>query len=216
MKICSECAEKILKSAKICPECDSVIEQKILCPFCIEETFENSNNCPHCNSFLQKSISCPECAEKIFGNSENCPYCDSEVKRLEINNTSHNYNIEVGKRREGLFARVKNNNRIGRLDCFLASFMWGILSLCIAFLLTFIFFPRISTHDAGDTIGILTFLINIYPNIYLLRKRFHDLNYSGWMYLFTFIPIVNIILGLILLFGKGTDGENQYGPDPLR
>jgi uncharacterized membrane protein YhaH (DUF805 family) len=46
-------------------------------------------------------------------------------------------------------------------------------------------------------------------------RRLHDLNMSGWWYLAFLIPGINVILGLILLFFKGTEGPNRYGTDPL-
>jgi len=55
--------------------------------------------------------------------------------------------------------------------------------------------------------GILT----IFPAV----RRLHDINVSGWYFLFSLVPLANLILGLILLFKKGTEGSNQYGPDPL-
>ena len=48
-----------------------------------------------------------------------------------------------------------------------------------------------------------------------LSKRLHDLDRPGtdcWLFL---IPIYGIYLGLLLLLAKGTEGDNQYGPDPL-
>lgn len=45
-------------------------------------------------------------------------------------------------------------------------------------------------------------------------KRLHDLNKSGWYYLICLIPIVNFFWGLYMLFGDGTVGPNNYGPDP--
>ncbi len=46
-------------------------------------------------------------------------------------------------------------------------------------------------------------------------KRLHDLDRPGWHFLLMAIPIYNIFLGLKLIFGMGTDGENRYGPNPL-
>lgn len=51
--------------------------------------------------------------------------------------------------------------------------------------------------------------------VMLAIRRCHDLNKSGWFYLLLLIPIVNIFVGLYLLFAMGTIGPNQYGPDPL-
>lgn len=52
-------------------------------------------------------------------------------------------------------------------------------------------------------------------SVCLAIRRLHDLDRSGWFYLTSLVPVVNVILGLYLLFAKGTDGANQYGPDPL-
>jgi uncharacterized membrane protein YhaH (DUF805 family) len=49
----------------------------------------------------------------------------------------------------------------------------------------------------------------------ILVKRLHDLNWPGLAGLLFFIPFIGLILGLILLFKKGTQGPNQYGADPL-
>lgn len=45
-------------------------------------------------------------------------------------------------------------------------------------------------------------------------KRLHDMNKSGWTYLFLFIPLFNIVWAFMMLLMDGTVGENQYGPDP--
>ena len=45
-------------------------------------------------------------------------------------------------------------------------------------------------------------------------KRFHDMGESGWWQFFLLIPFLNILLGLGLLFGRGTDGPNRFGEKP--
>lgn len=45
-------------------------------------------------------------------------------------------------------------------------------------------------------------------------KRFHDLGRPGWFYFALCIPIVGIVLLLYILFAKGTDQINRYGPPP--
>ena len=68
--------------------------------------------------------------------------------------------------------------------------------------------------------GIITILVTlalIYPQIVLLAKRWHDRGKSGWWTLIAFVPIIGGLWLLIELgFLKGTDGDNQYGPDPLK
>ena len=56
----------------------------------------------------------------------------------------------------------------------------------------------------------LAFLAMSFPIV----KRFHDLDRPGKQYYLLLIPLYNLYLFLVLLFKKGTPGENQYGTDP--
>lgn len=47
-------------------------------------------------------------------------------------------------------------------------------------------------------------------------RRLHDLDKSGWWMVLCLIPIICIIPNVYIGFVKGTDGPNQYGPDPLQ
>jgi uncharacterized membrane protein YhaH (DUF805 family) len=62
---------------------------------------------------------------------------------------------------------------------------------------------------------ILTLLI-LWPSICLYAKRWHDRNKSGWWSLIMFVPIIGGIWMLVELgFLRGTEGANNYGPDPI-
>lgn len=54
-------------------------------------------------------------------------------------------------------------------------------------------------------------LIAIYPSIAMMIKRAHDIDKSGSFIWLCLIPIVGLIPSLMLLFQKGTTGNNQYG-----
>jgi len=65
-------------------------------------------------------------------------------------------------------------------------------------------------------------LVNFLPGIMLAIRRFHDLNFSGWLVMIFFIigmiPFVGNFAGLanfIWFIFPGTNGPNTYGPDPL-
>ena len=58
-------------------------------------------------------------------------------------------------------------------------------------------------------IPFVVYSIGVYP-----KRRLHDMNQSGWLAILGFIPLVNIIFSLYLLFGSGDAGTNQYGHPP--
>ena len=75
-----------------------------------------------------------------------------------------------------------------------------LFAFAIAFISEFIRFPLLYT---------LYVLGSLIPSIAVGVRRMHDVNKSGW---FILIPIYN----LVLYCTDGTEGPNQYGPDPKR
>ena len=45
-------------------------------------------------------------------------------------------------------------------------------------------------------------------------RRFHDIGKSGWYMLLLFLPILNLILPIYLLFKSGDVSANKYGTPP--
>ena len=58
----------------------------------------------------------------------------------------------------------------------------------------------------------MTFLF--YLQLSFWSKRFHDVNKSGWWSLLYFVPVVNVVIYIILIFYKGDVKKNKYGPIP--
>lgn len=56
--------------------------------------------------------------------------------------------------------------------------------------------------------------LGIYLGFAAGLKRCHDLGKSGWWYLLTVIPIINIAFGLYLLFSGGERRQNRFGLPP--
>jgi len=62
-------------------------------------------------------------------------------------------------------------------------------------------------------------LINFLPSLAVSARRFHDLDQTGWLVL-VFV-LMNAFIGVTLFAQliwfalRGTEGPNQYGPDPL-
>lgn len=88
----------------------------------------------------------------------------------------------------------------------LAMFTAGVLLLVLAVTLNLplLILPAVGVFVAGFWAGIC-----------ITVKRLHDLGRPGWHWALLMVPLYNIYLGLVLLFQKGTDGPNEFGPDPL-
>ena len=69
--------------------------------------------------------------------------------------------------------------------------------------------PLFAVPLVGVVIG------GIWAGVAVTVKRLHDLDRPGWHWWLLLIPLVNIYMGLVLLFAKGTQGPNQFGRDPL-
>ena len=46
----------------------------------------------------------------------------------------------------------------------------------------------------------------------LTIRRFHDIDASGWWSLTLLVPLVNLITALVLLFKRGDEAANRFGP----
>lgn len=69
----------------------------------------------------------------------------------------------------------------------------------------------------GENLGFVSTLYYIavlLPYLGVIIRRLHDTARSGLWILIAFIPIVGVIVLLVFLILKGTEGDNQYGPDP--
>lgn len=59
---------------------------------------------------------------------------------------------------------------------------------------------------------IVIYVVFIYFSIVFSIRRLHDRNHSGWFVLLMLVPAVNIALSIYLIFAKGTEGSNNFGP----
>lgn len=69
--------------------------------------------------------------------------------------------------------------------------------------------------SAASGLALIATLVVMVIGIIVGVQRLHDVDKSGWWMLLMFIPIVNLLLGLYMLFARGTEGPNRFGPDPL-
>jgi len=62
---------------------------------------------------------------------------------------------------------------------------------------------------------LISALALLLPNLAVLVRRLHDTNRSGWWYWIALVPLIGGILLLVWFCSRGTQGNNDYGADPL-
>jgi uncharacterized membrane protein YhaH (DUF805 family) len=102
------------------------------------------------------------------------------------------------------------NGRINRLGFFVAGLYTGALLVVL-----FVANQAAPKHGAVSTVTVLISGL-IYIGLLILTisleiRRWHDIGKSGWLTILNFIPIVNFITDLILIFTPSKAGPNEYG-----
>lgn len=68
-----------------------------------------------------------------------------------------------------------------------------------------------SSMLATVLIGI-AYIVLLYFSFVFTIRRLHDRNHIGWLSLLILVPGINLVFMLYLIFAKGDDRSNQYGP----
>lgn len=165
---------------------------------------------------------CAECGSPLAEDAETCPSCGAMTaaapqEEAVVSETEH-YVPDEGIVQ--MFFRY--DNRLNRKRYIKRLLVYYVSVFLFNFALLGIFFMHRPTMSAvrnmGGIISLFGFLCNLpfaVSSIMLKIRRLHDLNRPGWYAIGHFIPFVNIALLIYLLFCKGTEGPNQFGPDPL-
>ena len=107
------------------------------------------------------------------------------------------------------------NGRIGRLRYLGYAMAASVICLSLIGVIAALVLPVIS-----QTLAIIMIIALYIPLIVLTvifaKRRFNDLNHSGWWQLILYIPVVGLLPALYLLFWPGTKGSNNYGPSPAK
>ena len=99
--------------------------------------------------------------------------------------------------------------RLSRLRYFLSSFLSFFATVVIVVVAV------LASHELIKLFAALAVIYLVVVEFSAAARRFHDLNKSGLWFMLLSIPIVNVFVGFYLLFKKGTEGPNRFGPDPL-
>jgi uncharacterized membrane protein YhaH (DUF805 family) len=94
----------------------------------------------------------------------------------------------------------------------------GIFTLASYLVFGFAFVAQ-ATPDAVNSpsfwsVNIAYLIVSIFFGVMFGLQRLHDLDRKGWWLLLSFVPLVNVALGIYLTFGRGTQGANAFGAPP--
>ncbi len=114
----------------------------------------------------------------------------------------------------------RSDNRLNRKRYILRGLaLFGIGMVVLFFLYALVGVGILADSPAFVVLGIILVLlfsvVSVVPSFMLMIRRLHDTDQPGWWCLGIFIPVLDLALGLYLLFAEGTRGPNRYGPDPL-
>jgi uncharacterized membrane protein YhaH (DUF805 family) len=93
------------------------------------------------------------------------------------------------------------------------------LGIFVAYIVAAVFIGIVGAALGDTAAGIVIlplFLVIagiIVPALAVTVRRLHDQDKSGWWILINFVPFGGIVL-LVFMCLEGTNGPNQYGPDP--
>ncbi len=110
------------------------------------------------------------------------------------------------------------NGRIGRLRYLAYSMIYNLILYLVVGILSALMVA--ASGDSGGALMVavlgLFYIVMLVMYVVVARRRLNDLDKSGWLLLLFIVPIVNFLLGLYLLFARGTDGSNRFGPAPVK
>lgn len=147
---------------------------------------------------MSRVIECMHCHNTIMlieNTDMVCPYCKNNL-------TNKNENCMELKEQKSTFFSFKG--RMTRLPYF--AIISTIIILEYLFLFAFVF-------SSLYLFLIVIFILDPMIWSFIVVKRCHDINLSGWYILLSLVPIANVWLGFCLLFNDGTHGPNRFGAD---
>jgi uncharacterized membrane protein YhaH (DUF805 family) len=86
-------------------------------------------------------------------------------------------------------------------------------SLTILLAMVVSYLAMLAIPALGFVLYSLVIFGTLLPHLATVR-RLHDVNRTGWWYLFGFVPLLGSIVLLVWFCTDGTGGPNRYGADP--
>lgn len=154
-------------------------------------------------------MNCKNCNNQILGDGNFCGECGAKTEK--ILKTNFFLNLYKG--------------RLGRMRFFLG-YLFNLAPLFLVVVLWgFVIIATTALGGSSDNMptwlsvfnNLLPILIGVLVpiffiiNLSLIIRRLHDLGWSGWLSILCYIPYLNIIPLLILLFKGGEYHANKFG-----
>jgi len=107
------------------------------------------------------------------------------------------------------------SGRIGRVRYLAYSFIGMLLVMLAAAILGGVLGASGASEGvSGALVQIVVGSLVLALTLILARRRLNDMGRTGWWGLMLLVPLLNFIATVWLVFGKGDDGANAYGPPP--
>ena len=210
MKTCLKCRKNFPDETKFCPVCGSEladVPQEHFCAKCGSKVAAGAKFCPVCGAPAEQGQAAPAPAAKPASAAINP---NPHVAAAQVSSKPSKWD-EIKKDYFSFEGRLNRQPYIVR-SLIIYVIMMGLFG-CSYVLFGNEYGDTSVMEDLLDVIAFITFCVS---NLSLCVRRLHDLGRSGWLVLVNAIPVLNAALTIYMVFFKGNEGTNQYGPDPLQ
>ncbi|GHT21787.1 hypothetical protein FACS189419_03240 [Planctomycetales bacterium] len=201
VRYCTTCGAQMQPTARMCMQCGTEAYRgaRQFCAVCGSPTVPTAQMCMKCGSPLGGGFT-----------NFNAPYQGTPPSSMGIGY------FDVWKKYVTFHGRARRKEY----------WMFLLFNALIEILLYIFGIAFVAAGQRANSEGIAIFggfFILVYfvfslavflPHLAVLFRRLHDAGYSGWFWLFNFIPFVGWIIVLVFCVQDSQPGDNQYGPNP--
>ena len=163
---------------------------------------------------------CTNCGSKLNEGAKFCTECGHTTTGTNaVSSANHETRGKwsVGRLVSGRLGRMRyfTGSLLASLPFFLGVSAWGFVNIVSSSIGSE---PSTGAQLFNNIIIPLffafSFIFFLVAHISVAVRRCHDIGYTGWISLCTYIPYIGFIFALIFLFKEGDKGANKYGNPP--
>jgi len=164
---------------------------------------------------MQQWYQCPNCGASVAFGVRFCGNCGTQITGTA---QYPGERVKKGSKQQGSkWAFLKPSGRFSRLQFACFYFVPIIVTAILFGIIQFGLGDSTKHNGPSFPFAVLAgwliwpwLLFQVYVVIIAGIRRLHDLNHSGWYLLLAFIPLVNVIMILYLLFALGKLEGNRW------